>query len=92
VDVTVPQAAYLGLTLPDPLLKWNAERGHYDFGPLDWDEFWRVVKGDGPCNAERLNDRVEAFEKGRWVREAAVAHAARRGARAVSSASEKIAA
>ena len=77
VDTTVPQAQFLGLTLPDPKLAWNAERGHYDFGPIDWDEFWRVVNGAGPCNARRLNDRVEAFEQGRWVREAAAAHAAR---------------
>ena len=92
VDVTVPQAAFLDLTLPDPLLKWNAERGHYDFGPIDWNEFWRVVKGDGPCNAERLNDRVEAFEHGRWVREAAAAHAEKSASRAVSAASERLAA
>ena len=91
VDVTVPQAAFLGLTLPDPKLAWNADRGHYDFGALDWDEFWRVVKGGGPCNAQRLNARVDAFEQGRWVREAAVAHAARRAARAVASASLMIA-
>ena len=81
VDVTVPQAQYLGLTLPDPDLKWNAERGHYDFGKINWDEFWRVVNGDGPCNAERMHDRVKAFEDGRWVREAAVAHAAKQANR-----------
>ncbi len=92
VDVTVPQAAFLGLTLPDPLLKWNAGRGHFDFGPIDWNEFWRVVKGDGPCNAQRLNARVEAFEKGGWVREAAALHAEKRASRAVSAASERIAA
>ena len=92
VDVTVPQAAFLGLTLPDPLLNWNAERGHYDFGPIDWNEFWRVVKGDGPCNAERLDDRVQAFERGRWVREAAAAHADKRASRVVSAASERMAA
>ena len=92
VDVTVPQAAFLGLALPDPLLNWNAERGHYDFGPIDWNEFWRVVKGDGPCNAERLDDRVQAFERGRWVREAAAAHADRRASRVVSFASERTAA
>jgi len=86
VDVTVPQAQYLGLTLPDPALKWNAERGHYDFGKIDWDEFWRVVNGGGPCNEERLNDRVAAFEQGAWVREAAAAHAARRAANAIKAA------
>ncbi len=81
VDVTVPQAQYLGLSLPDPDLKWNAERGHYDFGRIDWDEFWRVVNGDGPCNVERMHDRVKAFEDGRWVREAALAHAAKQAQR-----------
>ncbi|MGH8737582.1 MAG: 1,2-phenylacetyl-CoA epoxidase subunit PaaA [Burkholderiales bacterium] len=74
VDVTVPQAGLLGLTVPDPELKWNAERGHYDFGPVDWDEFWRVVNGDGPCNRERLAARVAAYDEGRWVREAALAY------------------
>ena len=77
VDVTVPQAAFLGLTLPDAAIHWNAERGHYDFGKINWNEFWRVVKGDGPCNAERVADRVTAFDDGRWVRDAAAAHAAK---------------
>ena len=77
VDVTVPQAQFLGLTLPDPDLRWNAGRGHYDFGKIDWDEFWRVVNGDGQCNESRLNDRISAFERGAWVRDAATAHAAR---------------
>jgi ring-1,2-phenylacetyl-CoA epoxidase subunit PaaA len=75
VDVTVPQAELLGLTVPDPELKWNADRGHYDFGPIDWDEFRRVVNGDGPCNRERLTARVAAYEEGRWVREAALEYA-----------------
>ncbi len=75
VDVTVPQAQYLGLTLPDADLKWNASRGHYDFGPINWDEFWSVVAGNGPCNRERLATRVKAHEDGAWVREAALAHA-----------------
>jgi ring-1,2-phenylacetyl-CoA epoxidase subunit PaaA len=74
VDVTVPQAELLGLKVPDPELKWNGERGHYDFGAIDWDEFWRVVNGDGPCNRERLAARVAAYEEGRWVREAALAY------------------
>jgi ring-1,2-phenylacetyl-CoA epoxidase subunit PaaA len=74
VDATVPQAAVLGVTLPDPLLKWNAEREHHDFGPIDWDEFWRVVGGDGPCNKERMAARVKAWDDGAWVREAAMAH------------------
>jgi ring-1,2-phenylacetyl-CoA epoxidase subunit PaaA len=74
VDATVPQAELLGVTLPDPLLKWNAEREHHDFGPIDWSEFWRVVNGDGPCNRERLSARVKAWDEGAWVREAALAH------------------
>lgn len=81
VDATVAQAEVLGVTLPDPDLKWNEERGHYDFGPIDWDEFWRVVKGGGPCNVDRINARVAAHENGRWVREAAMAHAAKRSQR-----------
>jgi ring-1,2-phenylacetyl-CoA epoxidase subunit PaaA len=82
IDATVPQAELLGLTIPDPELKWNAERGHYDHGPIDWTEFWRTVNGDGPCNRERLSARVRAHENGTWVREAALAHAdkARAGA------------
>ncbi|MEM8890315.1 MAG: 1,2-phenylacetyl-CoA epoxidase subunit PaaA [Bacteroidota bacterium] len=75
VDITVPQAEILGLTIPDPDLKWNEERGQYDFGEIDWEEFWQVVKGNGPCNRERLNARNEAWDKGAWVREAAIAHA-----------------
>jgi len=75
VDATVEQAKVLGVTMPDQLLQWNAERGHYDFGPIDWDEFWQVVGGYGPCNKERLAARVKAWEDGAWVREAALAHA-----------------
>ena len=81
VDATVPQAEVLGVTLPDPDLKWNAERGHHDFGAIDWDEFWQVVNGNGPCNQERLATRVKAWEDGAWVREAALAHAARQAER-----------
>lgn len=77
VDATVEQARVLGVTLPDPGLQWNAERGHHDHSPLDWDEFWRVINGDGPCNKERLATRVKAHEDGAWVREAALAHAAK---------------
>ena len=77
VDATVPQAEYLGLTIPDPDLAWNEERGHYDFGDIDWGEFWTVVKGDGPCNRERLAHKRKAWEDGAWVREAAVAYAAK---------------
>ncbi|NNC84031.1 MAG: 1,2-phenylacetyl-CoA epoxidase subunit A, partial [Flavobacteriales bacterium] len=69
VNQTVPQAEFLGLTIPDPDLKWNEERGAYDFGEIDWDEFWQVVKGDGPCNRERLKARNDAWDKGAWVRE-----------------------
>ena len=76
VDMTVPQADALGVTLPDPELRWNDERGHYDFGEPDWEEFWRVVKGDGPCNAQRLAHRRRAYDEGAWVREAALAFAA----------------
>ena len=75
VDMTVPQAKYLGLELPDPDLTWNEERGHHDFGDIDWDEFWQVVKGNGPCNRERIKNKVRAWEDGAWVRDAAKAHA-----------------
>ena len=75
VDATVPQARILGVTLPDPDLKWNEERGHHDYGAIDWDDFWAVVNGDGPCNRERLATRVKAHNDGQWVRDAAVAHA-----------------
>ena len=75
VDMTVPQAEVLGITIPDLELKWNEETKHYDFGEIDWDEFWQVVQGNGPCNKQRLNARVTAWENGAWVREAAVAHA-----------------
>jgi ring-1,2-phenylacetyl-CoA epoxidase subunit PaaA len=81
IDATVPQAELLGLTIPDPDLKWNAQTGHYDHGPIDWTEFWKVVNGDGPCNRERLAARVRAHEKGAWVREAALAHAEKQRAR-----------
>ncbi len=84
VDICVPQAEALGLTLPDPDLKWNEERGHYDFGPIDWDEFWQVIKGNGPCNEQRLNQRRRAHEEGAWVREAAAAYAAKHGTRPAS--------
>jgi ring-1,2-phenylacetyl-CoA epoxidase subunit PaaA len=80
VDQTVPQAEYLGLTIPDPDLKWNDERGHYDFGEIDWDEFYNVLKGNGPCNKERLATRVKAYEDGQWFRDALVAHADKRAA------------
>jgi ring-1,2-phenylacetyl-CoA epoxidase subunit PaaA len=75
VDQTVPQAEYLGLTIPDPDLKWNEERGSYDFGEIDWSEFHNVLKGNGPCNRERLRTRVKAYDDGEWFRDALVAHA-----------------
>jgi ring-1,2-phenylacetyl-CoA epoxidase subunit PaaA len=77
VDMTVPQAEALGVTLPDPALRWNTDRGHYDFGPVDWDEFKQVVSGHGPCNAQRIAHRRAAHEQGAWVREAAAAYAAK---------------
>ena len=81
VDQTVPQAEFLGLTIPDSDLKWNEERGHYDFGDIDWEEFWQVVKGHGPCNKERIEARVKAWEEGEWVRDAAVAYADKKESR-----------
>ncbi|MDF1697170.1 MAG: 1,2-phenylacetyl-CoA epoxidase subunit A [Saprospiraceae bacterium] len=75
VDMTKPQADYLGITIPDPDLKWDEEKQKHDFGEIDWDEFWKVVKGHGPCNKERLAARVKAHEEGQWVRDAAVAYA-----------------
>ncbi len=81
VDATVPQAEYLGLTLPDPDLKYNEETGSYDFGAIDWDEFWRTVKGGGVMTRERLAARNKAWDEGEWVRDAALAHAAKRKAR-----------
>ena len=75
VDMTVPQADILGISIPDPELKWNEESGHYDFGEIDWEEFWQVVKGNGPCNRERLEAKNKAWQEGAWVREAAMAHA-----------------
>ena len=81
VDMTVPQAEVLGLTIPDPDLKWNEEKGHYDFGAINWEEFYQVIKGNGPCNKQRIATRKKAYDDGKWVREAAVAHAEKRAAR-----------
>ncbi len=86
IDATVPQAELLGLTIPDPDLAWNAERGHYDIGPIDWNEFWDVVKGDRPLNRERLATRVAAYEEGAWVREAALSYARKQAARSLAEA------
>ena len=82
IDATIPQVELLGLTVPDPDLQWNAQSGHYDYGEIDWSEFWSVINGDGPCNRERLAARVAAHENGNWVREAALAHAAKKAQRA----------
>jgi len=78
IDVCAEQVKILGMRLPDKDLKWDQEKGHYDFGPIDWNEFWNVVNGNGPCNKERLEARVKAHEEGAWVREAAMAHAEKR--------------
>jgi ring-1,2-phenylacetyl-CoA epoxidase subunit PaaA len=77
VDMCVPQAQVLGLALPDPDIRWNADTGHFDFGELDWGEFRAVLAGNGPCNRQRLEHRVSAHERGQWVREAAAAYAAK---------------
>jgi ring-1,2-phenylacetyl-CoA epoxidase subunit PaaA len=82
VDQTVPQAEFLGLTIPDPDLRWNEETGHYDFGEIDWSEFYDVLKGNGPCNRERLRVRVKAYEDGQWFRDGLVAHAEKQVAQA----------
>jgi ring-1,2-phenylacetyl-CoA epoxidase subunit PaaA len=78
VDVTVPQAEAIGLKVPDPELRWNEARGHYDFGVIDWEEFYAVVRGEGPLAKERMEARVKAWEDGAWVREAARVHAEKR--------------
>ena len=78
IDVTVPQAEMVGLTIPDNDLKWNEETGHYDFGAINWEEFNQVIQGNGPCNKERIEARRKAKENGAWVREAANAFAEKR--------------
>jgi ring-1,2-phenylacetyl-CoA epoxidase subunit PaaA len=83
IDQTVPQADILGLKIPDDQLKWNEETQHYDFGEIDWEEFWQVVKGNGPCNQDRLNARIKAHEEGAWVREAAVKYAEKQRVKSV---------
>lgn len=85
VDVTVPQAELIGLKVPDNDLKFNEETGHYDFGDINWDEFWQVVKGYGPCNKERVEARKKAKEEGMWIREAANAYAEKRASRKKAS-------
>jgi ring-1,2-phenylacetyl-CoA epoxidase subunit PaaA len=81
VDICAEQIKILNLTIPDPDLKWNEERGHFDFGAINWDEFWQVIAGNGPCNKQRLDARKKAWDDGKWVREAASAYAAKRAAR-----------
>lgn len=81
VDQTVPQADYLGLSVPDPDLAWNEERGSYDYGAIDWEEFFAVIRGNGPCNRERLEARVRAWEDGAWFRDGLNAHAAKQAER-----------
>ncbi len=78
IDATVPQAELIGLKVPDENLRWNEETGHYDFTPINWDEFWQVVNGNGPCNKQRVDARRKAKEEGMWVREAALAFAEKR--------------
>ena len=84
VNLTVPQAIAIGITVPDPDLHLDAATGNWEFGEIDWSEFFDVLKGNGPCNAERIAERREAHAAGAWVREAAIAHAAKRAARAVA--------
>jgi ring-1,2-phenylacetyl-CoA epoxidase subunit PaaA len=82
VDQTVPQAEFLGLTIPDPDLKWSEETQHYEFGAIDWDEFYNILKGNGPCNRDRLRARISAYEDGAWFRDALNAHAEKQARRA----------
>ncbi len=89
IDATVPQAEFIGLKMPDPDLRWNEEEKRYEFGEIDWDEFWRVVKGGGQMNRDRIAARKKAWDDGAWVREAALAHAEKRAAR---KAAERVAA
>lgn len=85
VDETVPQAEYLGLTIPDETLKWNDEKGGYDFAEPDWDEFFDVIQGNGPCNTERLAARNKAWDDGKWVRDGMLAHAEKTSTRKVAA-------
>lgn len=86
IDQTVPQADILGLSVPDPDLKLDPKTGHYDFGEIDWEEFWQVVKGHGPCNKERMEARVGAWERGAWVRDAAMVHAEKKKSKTMAKA------
>ena len=84
VDITKPQADFLSLTIPDAALAWNTEKGGHDFGEIDWDEFYAVVRGEGPVAKERMKARRDAWEQGAWVRDAAAAHEAKRRAKAAA--------
>jgi ring-1,2-phenylacetyl-CoA epoxidase subunit PaaA len=75
IDRTVPQADFLGISVPDKDLKWNEEAKHYEFGKIDWTEFNQIINGNGPCNRERMNARINAHKEGQWVRDAAAAYA-----------------
>ncbi len=86
VDLTVPQARAVNVTLPDPTLKYNEETEHWEFGEIDWDEFWAVVRGNGPCNRERIQARRDAHENGKWVRDAAAAYAEKQREKSQSAA------
>jgi ring-1,2-phenylacetyl-CoA epoxidase subunit PaaA len=86
VDITVPQAEAIGLTVPDPDLVWNEARDAYDFGAVDWEEFYAVVRGEGPVAKERMKARREAWESNAWVREAAIAHAEKQAAKKAKAA------
>jgi ring-1,2-phenylacetyl-CoA epoxidase subunit PaaA len=85
VDQTVPQIEFLGLDLPDPNIKWNEERGHYDYTDPDWSEFFDVIQGNGPCNTDRLAARNTAWKDGAWVRDGLLAHAQKKAARKVAA-------
>ncbi|MSQ58262.1 MAG: 1,2-phenylacetyl-CoA epoxidase subunit A [Betaproteobacteria bacterium] len=84
IDQTVPQAGHLGLTIPDPGLKWNEARGHYDYGQIDWEDFYNVIRGNGPCNRDRLRARVKAWEEGEWFREGLAAYGEKHGKREIA--------
>jgi ring-1,2-phenylacetyl-CoA epoxidase subunit PaaA len=86
VDFTVPQARFLGLTIPDPMLRWDEDAQRFEFGPIDWSEFDQILKGNGPCNAERLAARRQAHAAGAWVRDAALAYAEKQRHRAAGTA------
>ena len=91
IDVTVPQIEFLGLTVPDPDVRWNETTQHYDFGEINWAEFWNVVAGNGPCNRQRVKARRDAYDNGAWVREAAAAYAAKKQHQTENSSASQVA-